>query len=43
MDVAWYEAQFREMRLAGIILIVCGFFLVLFPGNWAGYIATIVR
>ena len=43
VDTAWNGAEFRDMRLAGITLVVCGFFLVLFPSDWSGYLAALIR
>ncbi|OWR48901.1 Solute carrier family 35 member F3 [Danaus plexippus plexippus] len=31
------------MKLAGIILIAVGFFLVMFPDNWPDYIMRLLR
>ncbi|XP_071050978.1 solute carrier family 35 member F3 isoform X3 [Onthophagus taurus] len=43
LDVILYDAQFEGMKLAGIILIAVGFFLVLFPDNWPDYITRLLR
>ncbi|KAJ2947600.1 hypothetical protein O0L34_g17398 [Tuta absoluta] len=43
IDVALYKTQFEGMKLAGIILIVVGFFLVMFPDNWPDYIMRLLR
>ncbi|XP_008488046.1 uncharacterized protein LOC103524791, partial [Diaphorina citri] len=43
VDVVLYGAQFYGMKLAGIILISIGFFLVMFPNNWPDYITRLLR
>ncbi|KAK3866261.1 hypothetical protein Pcinc_028195 [Petrolisthes cinctipes] len=43
LDIKWYQVKFEGMKLAGIILIVCGFFLVLLPANWPEYITRLLR
>ncbi|XP_013174190.1 PREDICTED: putative thiamine transporter SLC35F3 [Papilio xuthus] len=43
LDVVMYGAQFAGMKLAGIILIAVGFFLVMFPDNWPDYIMRLLR
>ncbi|XP_049871003.1 putative thiamine transporter SLC35F3 [Pectinophora gossypiella] len=43
LDVVLYESQFEGMKLAGIILITVGFFLVMFPDNWPDYIMRLLR
>ncbi|XP_068202112.1 solute carrier family 35 member F3 isoform X1 [Palaemon carinicauda] len=43
LDVKWYGVKFEGMKLAGVVLIVCGFFLVLFPANWPEYITKLLR
>jgi solute carrier family 35, member F3/4 len=43
LDVILYGAQFAGMKLAGIILIAVGFFLVMFPNNWPDYITRLLR
>ncbi|XP_068623774.1 solute carrier family 35 member F3 isoform X1 [Battus philenor] len=43
LDVILYGAQFAGMKLAGIILIAVGFFLVMFPDNWPDYIMRLLR
>ncbi|KAL7644227.1 UNVERIFIED_CONTAM: hypothetical protein RMT77_005053 [Armadillidium vulgare] len=43
LDVLWYRIAFKGMKLAGIVLIACGFFLVLFPANWPQYLSKILR
>ncbi|CAL4064338.1 unnamed protein product [Meganyctiphanes norvegica] len=43
LDMEWYGVKFEGMKLAGIVMIVCGFFLVLFPGNWPEYITMLLR
>ncbi|CAH1406529.1 unnamed protein product [Nezara viridula] len=42
LDVVLYGATFIEMKLAGIILISIGFFLVMFPDNWPNYITRLL-
>ncbi|EEB11586.1 conserved hypothetical protein [Pediculus humanus corporis] len=43
LDVMFYDAKFEGMKLAGIILISIGFFLVMFPENWPDYITRLLR
>ncbi|XP_037911407.1 putative thiamine transporter SLC35F3 isoform X3 [Hermetia illucens] len=43
LDVVLYGAQFAGMKLAGVILIAVGFFLVMFPENWPDYITRLLR
>uniref|UniRef100_A0A1B6DFH4 EamA domain-containing protein n=1 Tax=Clastoptera arizonana TaxID=38151 RepID=A0A1B6DFH4_9HEMI len=43
LDVVLYGAQFYGMKLAGMILISIGFFLVMFPDNWPDYITRLLR
>nr|XP_053644585.1 putative thiamine transporter SLC35F3 [Cherax quadricarinatus] len=43
LDIKWYHVRFEGMKLAGVVLIVCGFFLVLFPANWPEYITKVLR
>ncbi|XP_039275413.1 putative thiamine transporter SLC35F3 isoform X7 [Nilaparvata lugens] len=43
LDVVLYGAHFAGMKLAGIILISVGFFLVMFPNNWPDYITRLLR
>ncbi|XP_044004128.1 putative thiamine transporter SLC35F3 isoform X5 [Aphidius gifuensis] len=43
LDVVLYGAHFVGMKLAGIILIAVGFFLVMFPDNWPDYITRLLR
>lgn len=43
LDVALYGIQFEGMKLAGLILISVGFFLVMFPDNWPDYIMRLLR
>lgn len=38
-----YGANFEGMKLAGMILIAVGFFLVMFPDNWPDYITRLLR
>ncbi|EGK97194.1 AGAP004544-PB [Anopheles gambiae str. PEST] len=43
LDIVLYGAHFAGMKLAGIILIAVGFFLVMFPDNWPDYITRLLR
>ncbi|XP_055377257.1 putative thiamine transporter SLC35F3 isoform X3 [Condylostylus longicornis] len=43
LDVILYSATFAGMKLAGVILIAVGFFLVMFPENWPDYITRLLR
>ncbi|KAH8343941.1 hypothetical protein KR084_002188 [Drosophila pseudotakahashii] len=43
LDVILYSANFAGMKLAGVILIGIGFFLVMFPANWPDYITRLLR
>ncbi|XP_073816478.1 uncharacterized protein isoform X2 [Musca autumnalis] len=43
LDVVLYGATFAGMKLAGVILIAVGFFLVMFPENWPDYITRLLR
>ncbi|XP_018331457.1 putative thiamine transporter SLC35F3 isoform X2 [Agrilus planipennis] len=43
LDVVLYGATFEGMKLAGMILIAVGFFLVMFPDNWPDYITRLLR
>ncbi|XP_067617549.1 solute carrier family 35 member F4 isoform X3 [Eurosta solidaginis] len=43
LDVVLYGATFAGMKLAGVILISVGFFLVMFPENWPDYITRLLR
>lgn len=43
LDVRWYQVKFEGMKLAGIVLITCGFFLVLFPADWPHYLTWVLR
>lgn len=43
LDVVLYGAHFQGMKLAGIVLIAIGFFLVMFPDNWPTYITRLLR
>ncbi|XP_063243739.1 solute carrier family 35 member F3 isoform X2 [Bacillus rossius redtenbacheri] len=43
LDVVLYGATFVGMKLAGMILIAVGFFLVMFPDNWPDYIMRVLR
>uniref|UniRef100_A0ABD2X0M1 EamA domain-containing protein n=1 Tax=Trichogramma kaykai TaxID=54128 RepID=A0ABD2X0M1_9HYME len=43
LDVILYGANFAGMKLAGMILIAIGFFLVMFPNNWPDYFMRLLR
>ncbi len=43
VDWYLYSATFNGMRLAGLILIACGFIVVMLPSNWPDAIHTIIR
>lgn len=43
LDVVLYGATFAGMKLAGMVLIAVGFFLVMFPDNWPDYITRLLR
>ncbi|BES91716.1 solute carrier family 35 member [Nesidiocoris tenuis] len=43
LDVVFYHTHFFGMKLAGMILIAIGFFLVMFPDNWPTYITRLLR
>ena len=43
LDVVFYGEHFMGMKLAGMILIAVGFFLVMFPDNWPDYITRLLR
>lgn len=43
LDVVLYDVNFEGMKLAGMILIAVGFFLVMFPDNWPDYITRLLR
>ncbi|XP_011496273.1 PREDICTED: putative thiamine transporter SLC35F3 isoform X3 [Ceratosolen solmsi marchali] len=43
LDVILYGAHFMGMKLAGMILIAIGFFLVMFPNNWPDYFTRLLR
>lgn len=43
LDIMWYEATFTGMKLAGIIMVTCGFLIVLFPSNWPDGITKLIR
>jgi mannose/fructose/N-acetylgalactosamine-specific phosphotransferase system component IIC len=43
LDIVLYSAHFAGMKLAGIILIAVGFFLVMLPENWPDYITRLLR
>ncbi|XP_023243549.1 putative thiamine transporter SLC35F3 [Centruroides sculpturatus] len=43
IDVYRYNIKFYGMKLAGIILIVVGFLLVLLPDDWPDYLTMVLR
>jgi len=43
VDISLHEAKFEGMKLSGIILVSCGFIMVLFPENWPDFIHFIIR
>ena len=43
LDVTLNQVHFEGMKLAGTVLIVCGFLLVLFPENWPDYLTRLLR
>ncbi len=43
VDTYLYSSSFVGMRLAGLILISCGFVVVLLPSNWPDAIHTVIR
>ncbi|XP_049521426.1 putative thiamine transporter SLC35F3 isoform X2 [Dermacentor silvarum] len=43
VDVYIYEVMFEGMKLAGILLILIGFMLVLLPEDWPDYLTMILR
>ncbi|XKL61869.1 hypothetical protein PGB90_001702 [Kerria lacca] len=43
LDIVLYGTNFYGMKLAGIILISVGFFLVMFPNDWPDYITRLLR
>lgn len=43
VDVYIYEVLFEGMKLAGILLILIGFMLVLLPEDWPDYLTMILR
>jgi solute carrier family 35 protein F3/4 len=43
VDVMLYGANFEGMKLAGIVILACGFIIVLFPENWPDAIQHVVR
>ena len=38
-----YNVVFKEMKLCGILLIICGFAVVILPDNWNQFIANGIR
>lgn len=43
VDVYMYSVVFHGMKLAGILLTMIGFFLVLLPENWPDYLTLLLR
>ena len=43
IDIYLNSVIFRDMKLAGVLLILVGFAVVLFPENWNGYFTSIFR
>ena len=43
VDLMVYDATFDGMKLAGIIIICCGFLVVLFPENWPDLLQSLIR
>lgn len=43
LDVIWYGSDFQGMRLAGIIIIGCGFIVIMIPNNWPHFFTTLIR
>ncbi|XP_054724743.1 putative thiamine transporter SLC35F3 [Uloborus diversus] len=43
VDVYLYQVLFRGMKLAGIVLTLVGFCLVLLPENWPDYLTLLLR
>lgn len=43
VDVYIYEVMFEGMKLAGILLILIGFMLVLLPDDWPDYLTMMLR
>ncbi|CAG2118675.1 unnamed protein product, partial [Medioppia subpectinata] len=43
IDTLVYKSIFRDMKLAGILLILFGFMVVLLPDNWNEYLGDVLR
>ncbi|KAL5285257.1 SLC35F4 family protein [Megaselia abdita] len=43
LDIFFNSSTFAGMKLAGLVLICVGFFLVMFPENWPDYITRLLR
>ena len=43
LDVNLNGVKFEGMKLAGTVMIVSGFMLVLLPQNWPDYLTKILR
>ncbi|XP_054157036.1 putative thiamine transporter SLC35F3 [Oppia nitens] len=43
IDSLVYHSLFRNMKLAGIILILLGFLVVLLPSNWNEYLGDLLK
>jgi len=43
VDISLYEAKFEGMKLSGLVMVACGFIIVLFPENWPDAIQHVVR
>lgn len=43
LDVNYNQVTFEGMKLAGTVMIVSGFLLVLLPENWPDYLTRLLR
>lgn len=43
IDIYIYSVVFKDMKLGGVLLILCGFLVVLLPVNWNEYLTSIFR
>lgn len=43
IDIYINNVVFKDMKLGGILLILCGFLVVLLPANWNEYLTGIFR
>lgn len=43
IDIYINSVIFRDMKLGGVLLLLCGFLIVLLPDNWNGYLTNIFR